>query len=216
MNSWIQKYKKYINPSYFPESISNESAKLDQVIDGLQNVNVVDSAENMRNVNTGDVSEETDLLNIDVTQISIEDIDQTEEELILEDPDKSFYDDVPVPKDYDNMFSVRSPLKEESCSIPSTNEAWDELWIQHGYDQYTYHYELFRDMDPPLERERSTDDDKSGIDEEEKCKFCGRQNCYFCIGNELVDYGLLGHVVLNDACAEGIILYLCILGLMLF
>lgn len=138
-------------------------------------------------------------------------IDDQNEEFIV-DKDQSFYEEWSSQKDYNNMFSVKSPLKEESCSIPSTNKAWDELWVQHSEDQYNYHYELFRDFYPNLEREASTDDDKSGIDEDEKCKYCGRQNCYFCIGNELDDHALLGDALLNDVCVEGIIpsFFLCV------
>lgn len=170
-------------------------------------MNVVDSTENSSsNIPPKDSDIEIDQSSSKIGDPEIPIDDQNEEEFIV-DKDQSFYEEWSSQKDYNNMFSVKSPLKEESCLIPSTNEAWDKLWVQHSEDQYTYHYELFRDFYPTLERrEASTDDDKSGIDEDEKCKYCGRQNCYFCIGNELDDHALLGDAFLNDACAEGIII----------
>ncbi|KAG8195939.1 hypothetical protein JTE90_001170 [Oedothorax gibbosus] len=176
LNSWIQKYKDYINPTYLAEAASsgapNVNAKLDQVIDDLHNINVNQFSDKV--FIDGSSKDNREKLSED--NKIFEDLDQNEK---VNNSDGSQID---TPNEYDNMFNAKGPLKDEPWSAPQTEEAWNELWVQHSKDQYNYQYELFRDLKlneiyPIVKDEEG---DKSGTDENDKCPYCNRPNCYFC------------------------------------
>ncbi|CAL1264435.1 unnamed protein product [Larinioides sclopetarius] len=189
LNSWIQKYKDYINPEYlkdaFPFASLNvklgNTSELNHINNKLQTMNFVDSSnqekekyndlpfqcmdiaedENVEDniIKSDVVLSETDVLkdisdnnsassNIEEeTAVSgcdpelIEGVKQFSEKYETEE-----YDDIlntAPKKDYDNMFSLRVRLEEPIEAIPTTDEAWDDLWMQHRQDQYDQHYKYF-------------------------------------------------------------------------
>ncbi|CAL1264433.1 unnamed protein product [Larinioides sclopetarius] len=237
LNSWIQKYKDYINPEYlkdaFPFASLNvklgNTSELNHINNKLQTMNFVDSSnqekekyndlpfqcmdiaedENVEDniIKSDVVLSETDVLkdisdnnsassNIEEeTAVSgcdpelIEGVKQFSEKYETEE-----YDDIlntAPKKDYDNMFSLRVRLEEPIEAIPTTDEAWDDLWMQHRQDQYDQHYKYFTShYHSSLNRCSSSEKSNETLDSD-KCEEYGRKNYIFCGSkddeNELLD-----------------------------
>ncbi|GFT13200.1 trimethylguanosine synthase [Nephila pilipes] len=97
-------------------------------------------------------------------------------------------------KEYDNMFSLRNHLEEPKNNIPSTDEAWDDLWMQHRQEQHDHHFQSFKESF--FNKNSSSSDESNEALETSKCDGCGRQNCYFCVAN-VDENGLLSELGLS-------------------
>ncbi|GFR14136.1 trimethylguanosine synthase [Trichonephila clavata] len=231
LNSWIQKYRDYINPDYLRETFPNlnfdlgnlqsdsqNTSQLKQINNKFQTMNFVESASigkeitNSPSLNStenpiedssvrkDDSLENTDVLNM-TENVEIDcnsDLDSklaknlncydpeyvTEVKKISEKYQTNDYEDLlnaACEKEYDNMFSLRNHLKEPEDNIPSTDEAWDDLWIQHRQQQYDQHFQSFKESF--FNKISSSSDEGNEASETSKCDGCGRQHCYFCVPN---------------------------------
>ncbi|KAF8792852.1 Trimethylguanosine synthase like protein [Argiope bruennichi] len=238
LNSWIQKYKDYINPEYLKDvyALTNLSAKLasttelNHINNKLQTMNFVDFSKQEKEKNddfalqtmdvAADDNDEDNIIKSDVvlgktdilkdfsdSKEYISDSTSIKEEIAgtacdpeLVESVKQFsekyedeeYDDIlktESKKEYDNMFSLKAKLEDPIESIPSTDEAWDDLWMQHRQEQYDQHYKYFINHYHDLLK-RFTEKNNEGL-HSNKCDECGRQNCIFCgtkvDENELLD-----------------------------
>ncbi|GBL93090.1 hypothetical protein AVEN_216448-1 [Araneus ventricosus] len=241
LNSWIQKYKDYINPEYlkdaFPLASLNvklgNTSELNHINNRLQTMNFVDSS-NQEKENSNDLAlqsmdiaeddnvedniiksdvvlSETDILkvidyNSDSPSIKeenalsgcdpelIEGVKQFSEKYETEEYDVIL--NTTPKKDYDNMFSLRVKLEEPIEAIPTTDEAWDDLWMQHRQEQYDQHYKYFTShYRVSLNRCSSSEKSNETLDSD-KCEECGRKNCIFC-GSKVDENELLEELSLT-------------------
>ncbi|GFS52025.1 trimethylguanosine synthase [Trichonephila clavipes] len=233
LNSWIQKYRDYINPDYLRETFPNlnfdkenlqsdsqNTSQLKQINNKLQTMNFVESDSMGKEIIINpslnstespvedssdrkdelDNLENTDVLNMTENFESDCNSDRdskaaknlncydpeyvTEVKKFSENYQTNDYEDLlntAHEKEYDNMFSLRNHLKEPEDNIPSTDEAWDDLWRQHRQQQYEHHFQSFKESF--FNKISSSSDEGNEASETSKCDGCRRQNCYFCVPN---------------------------------